>query len=211
MSKIEFVYLSEIDYQTALNIQKNKVEELKGGSCYDYLLFLEHRDVITIGRRGKRDEILVSEEILKMEGIEVIETDRGGSLTAHGPGQLVIYSIFNLARLNISVKDLIFKITDAIQKWIAIQGLNAVFEIDRPGLYVRGKKILSIGLKLDSHITYHGFALNLNSVPIGFNYIVPCSLKNCQMTSLYLETFRKYDIKEVSCELYRGIIRNFNQ
>lgn len=205
MSTIEYIFLNKIDYWEALRFQKTMVNELKNGYDKDILIFLEHKDIITIGRRGKENEILVPPERLSEEEIEVIYSDRGGSLTAHGPGQLVIYSIFNLARLNASVKDLVSIIAYAVKRWIASQGIEAVYNAEHPGLYIGGKKVFFIGLKLDKYITYHGFALNLNEVPKGFNYIIPCSMKSCCITSLCLETSKKYDIREVSCKLYRYI------
>lgn len=205
MSTIEYIFLNKIDYWEALRFQKTRVNELKNGYDKDILIFLEHKDIITIGRRGKEEEILVPPARLSEEEIEVVYSDRGGGLTAHGPGQLVIYAIFNLVRLNTSAKDLVSMITNAVKGWITSQGIEAIYDTEHPGLYIRGKKVFFIGLKLDKHITYHGFALNLNEVPKGFNYIIPCSMKCCCITSLCLETSKKYDIREVSCTLYRYI------
>lgn len=205
MRDIEYLFLNKIEYKEGLRFQRAKVEELKEGSNKSYLIFLEHNDVITIGKRSRRDELLVSEYVLRKEGIEIIETDRGGALTAHGPGQLILYTIFDLKKYNLSVKEFIYRITDSFKIWLKEKGLNVYYDESHPGLYIEGKKLLSLGLRLDNFITYHGFALNLNSIPRGFNYIVPCSMRNCQMTSVYLETHRKYDIKECSMELFDTI------
>ncbi len=202
MIRTEYIYLSETDYSEAFLFQKKKIEEIKNGGSSNYIIFLEHNDVITCGIRTKKEDILAGPEILKREKIQLIETDRGGSLTAHGPGQLVVYTIFDLKKCGFSVSDLIKRITDSFALWLKKKGVTAHYDNERPGLYVAGKKILSLGLRLDNFITYHGFALNLNAVPKGFSYIIPCSIRNCSMTSVYLETSVKYDIREVSFELY---------
>lgn len=189
----------------------NKVKEVKEQGNKNYLIFLEHNDVITKGIRAKASEILVDKKTLDLENIQLIDTDRGGSLTAHGPGQLVLYTIFNLNKLKIGVKNFINIICESFIKWLNKEGIVSSYSSEHPGLYVNNKKILSIGLKLDNYITYHGFALNLNSIPRGFNFIIPCSMQDCQMTSVYLETFRKYDIKRVSVELSDLITERFKQ
>jgi lipoate-protein ligase B len=208
--EIEYSFLSTIGYKEALDIQLKYVRELKSGSKKNYLLFLEHKDVITKGIRGGDEDLLLPPEELKTLRIEYMQSDRGGSLTAHGPGQLVMYTIFDLYLLRLSAQDFIMEIVEIFQDWLLKEGINAIYNKDHPGLYVSGKKILSLGLRIiQHHITYHGFALNLNSIPVGFRYINPCSMKDCVMTSVYLETFKKYDIQVVSKELYNSILKRF--
>ncbi len=211
MSEIEYLFLDKIDYIKALKFQIDKVNEIKYGERKNYLIFLEHNDVITKGIRAKENEILVDKKILDSENIQIIDTDRGGSLTAHGPGQLVIYTIFDLNRLRLNVRQFIDIICNSFILWLRKEGIISSFDSKHPGLYVNGKKILSLGLKLDNHITYHGFALNINSIPKGFQFILPCSMQNCQMTSVSLETSKKYDIRKVSIELYDLIRESFKQ
>lgn len=210
MIKTEYLFCTETEYLKGLYLQKKKVDELKNGIDTNYIIFLEHEDVITMGIRSRREDLLVDEELLKRENILLVSTDRGGSLTAHGPGQLVIYTIFNLKKCGISVKSFIQTMVDIFKQWLSSKGITGIYNPEHPGLYVNGRKILSIGLKLDNFITYHGFALNLNSIPRGFNYIIPCSMQNCHMTSVYLETSAKYDIREVSYELYALMKERFN-
>lgn len=202
MLHIEYIFLSKIDYNEGYKFQRDKVDEIKNGSNKNYIIFLEHNDVITQGIRTKEEDFLVDKEIIKQNNIQIIRVDRGGSLTAHGPGQLVVYTIFNLKKCHLSLDELIKKIIDSFIYWLKQNGVNATYDETNPGLYIKNKKVLSLGLKLDDFITYHGFALNLNSIPKGFRYIVPCSNKNCLMTSVYLETSIFYDIKQVSLELY---------
>ncbi|MCX7959697.1 MAG: lipoyl(octanoyl) transferase LipB [Deltaproteobacteria bacterium] len=209
MIKTEYIYLSITDYNEVLLFQKKKVDDLKNGDKSNYLIFLEHNDVITRGIRAKNEDLLADISTIMKENILFTDTDRGGSLTAHGPGQLVLYTIFNLKRCGLSVREFIDKIINSFMYWLKTNGITAYYNDRYPGLYVNGKKILSLGLRLDSFITYHGFALNLNSVPKGFKYIIPCSVKNCSMTSVYLETSVKYDIRDVSVSLYNIIRERF--
>ncbi len=210
MIKTEYLFFTETEYLKALSLQMEKVNELKNGIDTNYIIFLEHEDVITMGIRSRKEDLLVDEEMLKRENILLFSTDRGGSLTAHGPGQLVIYTIFDLKKYGISVKSFIQIMVDIFKQWLSRKGIISIYSPEHPGLYVNGRKILSIGLKLDNFITYHGFALNLNSIPRGFNFIIPCSMHNCLMTSVYLETSTKHDIQEVSYELYDLMKERFN-
>jgi len=209
---IEYHFLSKIGYREALEIQRRYVREIQNGSKKNYLLFLEHNEVITKGIRSRDEDILTSSDSLKSLNIDIIQTDRGGSLTAHGAGQLVLYTVFDLRPLKLSVQDFIMNIVEVFQDWLSREGISANYNREFPGLYVNGRKILSLGLRIENHhITYHGFALNLNSVPIGFQYIKPCSMDGCIMTSVYLETFKKYDIQGVSKELYDSIKERFEK
>ncbi|MCX7944937.1 MAG: lipoyl(octanoyl) transferase LipB [Deltaproteobacteria bacterium] len=209
MIQLEYIYLSKIDYKEALIFQKGIVQKLKNGKGKGSIIFLEHNDVITRGIRSRDEDLLANQDLLIKENINIEDTDRGGALTAHGPGQLVVYTIFDLKKNGLSLDQFIDRVIESFTSWLKNNKIDSYYNRSHPGIYVNNKKILSFGLKLDDFITYHGFALNLNSVPKGFKYIVPCSSKDCIMTSVYLETSQKYDIKKTSIELYNEIQARF--
>ncbi len=160
--------LGTTDYAWALELQRKIVNKVKKGEIGDVLLFLSHLPVYTVGR-GKRPE--------NYYGVEVIDTERGGDVTYHGPGQLVVYPIFDLEKNGImGARKFVQVIEDVIISSIGSFGF--VGEIgDEPGIWVEGKKIASIGLAIRESVSFHGVAINISEEVIpGFSKINPCGL-----------------------------------
>lgn len=183
---INVCYLGEVEYQEALSIQESiwklKVEKKIG----DTLLLLEHPPVITIGRRGSKKNILVSEEFLEKIGVKVFEVSRGGDVTYHGPGQLVGYPIFDLALTDRDIKKFVYLLEE-----VFIRLLKDQFEIEArrdedkyTGVWVENSKMVAIGIAVKKWVTMHGFAFNVNTNLEHFSWIVPCGLKDRGVTSL---------------------------
>lgn len=183
---INVCYLGEVEYQEALSIQESiwklRVEKKIG----DTLLLLEHPPVITIGRRGSKKNILVSEEFLEKIGVKVFEVSRGGDVTYHGPGQLVGYPIFDLALTNRDIKKFVYLLEE-----VFIRLLKDQFEIEAhrdedkyTGVWVENSKMVAIGIAVKKWVTMHGFAFNVNTNLEHFSWIVPCGLKDRGVTSL---------------------------
>ncbi|WAM35628.1 lipoyl(octanoyl) transferase LipB [Caldicellulosiruptor acetigenus] len=183
---INVCYLGEVEYQEALIIQESiwslRVEKKIG----DTLLLLEHPPVITIGRRGSKKNILVSEEFLEKLGVKVFEVSRGGDVTYHGPGQLVGYPIFDLALTDRDIKKFVYLLEEVFIRLLKDQfGIEAQRDEDKyTGVWVENSKIVAIGIAVKKWVTMHGFAFNVNTNLEHFSWIVPCGLKDRGVTSL---------------------------
>jgi len=155
------------------------------GAAPDTVLLLEHPPVYTFGRRGGAEFLLETPEELKRLGADVVQTDRGGLVTFHGPGQLVGYPILNLARLRISLKDYVEKLLTAIADALVAAGVrDARADMERPGVFVAPRKIAAVGVRMSRGATYHGFAVNLTTDLSWFSHIVPCGLAGVAATSV---------------------------
>jgi lipoyl(octanoyl) transferase len=141
----------------------------------DQLWVTEHPPVYTLGlnRRGVR---------LPQNDIPVVNVDRGGKITYHGPGQLIIYCLFDLARTHLNVRQLVSILENSLIEFLAVHDIAAVARADAPGVYVDGKKIASLGLRLKNHCCYHGLSLNIEMDLQPFADIDPCGYAGMQMT-----------------------------
>jgi len=178
-------YLGVIPYQPALRLQERLARARAEGSTPDTLLLLQHPPVITIGRFRGEENIIVPRDILRQKGIEVFYTNRGGSVTYHGPGQLVGYPIINLRENRFAVRDYLWRVEEVIIRLLYTLGIQGY---RRPeylgGVWVGEKKVCSIGIRVNHHVTMHGFALNVSNDLAPFEYIHPCGIKGKIMTSL---------------------------
>jgi lipoyl(octanoyl) transferase len=168
--------LGRVGYGEALELQRQLVEARKEGRGDDHLLLLEHPHVITLGRNGKLENLLASEEILARTGISFYPTDRGGDVTYHGPGQLVGYPILDLREWKRDVGAYVRAVEQVIIDTLADYGIAAGRIPKLTGVWVDGRKIAAIGVHLSRWITSHGFALNVSTDLTYFQYIVPCGL-----------------------------------
>ena len=144
----------------------------------DELWVVEHPPVFTQGMAGK------AEHLLARSNIPVVQIDRGGQITYHGPGQLVVYTLIDFKRRKISVRELVSRLENSIIATLAEYGIAAAADPKRPGVYVDGKKIASLGLRVRHGCTYHGVALNVDMNLEPFSRINPCGLVGMQMTQL---------------------------
>lgn len=144
----------------------------------DEIWLLEHPPVFTQGQSGK------PEHLLNPNGIPVIQTDRGGQITYHGPGQLVGYCMIDLKRLGIGIRQLVRRLEGAVIDLLAEYDISAHGRPDAPGVYVEDAKICSLGLRVRRGATYHGIALNANMDLTPFSYINPCGFQGLQMTDI---------------------------
>jgi len=186
---INVLYLGRVDYAIALELQQTLVRLVKEGRITHTLLLLEHPPVITLGRNAGAQNIVVSREFLTRNGVELHETDRGGDVTFHGPGQLVGYAIFDLRAFEprIGAVDFVRKLEEVLLRTCGdlgvvterIAGLTGVWtHNDPPG------KIAAIGVHISRAVTSHGFALNVTTNLDYFKLIVPCGITDKPVTSL---------------------------
>jgi lipoate-protein ligase B len=190
--------LGQIGYQDAWNLQQKLVAARVEKSIeHDIILFLEHPAVFTLGRRGGLDNLLVSEAFLKDSGIPVIQVERGGVITYHGPGQLVVYPIMNLHTRRIGVKDFVAAMEEAMIQTARNWNIDAERNPINSGIWVGRQKMGSIGIALRKGVSFHGLALNVNLDLTPFSWIQPCGLQGVGMTSMRNELGRELPLDEV--------------
>lgn len=163
----------------------------------DVCLVLEHPQVFTIGRNGSSEHVSVTDSFLAARGIELIQIERGGEVTYHGPGQLVCYPLIHLRRHKLSIVDYVHKLEQIMLDVVHHFGIKANRDPRNHGIWLRDSKLGSIGIAVRHGITYHGLALNVNIDLEPFFWINPCGMTGVSMTSMKEESGQKLDIKEV--------------
>jgi lipoate-protein ligase B len=182
------VELPIIEYQKARDLQSYLVSARKDKIINsDILLILEHPPVFTLGRRGGSENICVSKSFLEKLGISVIQVERGGDITFHGPGQIVAYPIINLEKARLAVTDYVSHLEEVMIQTAKDLGVQAQRNVLNRGIWVGRKKLGSIGIAVRKGISFHGMALNVNLSLEPFNWINPCGLQNIKMTSIQNE------------------------
>jgi len=176
MRKCELRPLGLLDYEAALALQRQLVEQRKRGEIPDQLLLLEHPHVITRGRNARAEHLLARPEILARAGIGVYPTDRGGDVTYHGPGQVVGYPILDLRAWRRDVVAYVRSLEQVLIDALAQFSIRAGRLEGCTGVWVEDRKIAAIGVHISRWITSHGFALNVDTDLDYFRYIVPCGL-----------------------------------
>lgn len=195
---IELTDWGKIEYLKAWAGQEKLVKErLENERGEDLVILAEHESVYTIGRRGKQENILVGEEGLKKLGIPVYEVDRGGDITYHGPGQLMVYFILHLKVFNYDVHAMMRWLEGLFISLLREYGLEGYRIPGKSGVWCRGKKIASLGLGFRRWVSFHGLAFNVNPDLNFFSFIHPCGLKEVKMTSLARELGREVALSEV--------------
>jgi lipoate-protein ligase B len=180
--------LGLLDYQEAWILQQKLVSaRVDKNIRRDMILFLEHPSVFTLGRRGGLENLLVSETFLKDSGIPVVQVERGGVITYHGPGQIVVYPIINLHARRIGVKEFVSAMEEAMLQTAANWDINAERNSLNSGIWVGRNKMGSIGIALRKGVSFHGLALNVNLDLTPFSWIQPCGLQGVAMTSMRKE------------------------
>ncbi|MCV2503817.1 MAG: lipoyl(octanoyl) transferase LipB [Neisseriaceae bacterium] len=170
-------YLGRQEYETVYQAMCDFTDN-RTSNTEDELWVLEHFPVFTLGKAGK------IEHLLHKTDIPVVKTDRGGQITYHGPGQLIVYTMIDFSRKNISVHELVSSIELSIIKTLQDYAIVANKDDERPGVYVAGKKIASLGLRIRNNGAYHGLSLNVNMDLNPFHDINPCGYADLEMTQI---------------------------
>jgi lipoyl(octanoyl) transferase len=184
----------QVGYGESRELQKRLEAARQNGEIPDVLLLLEHPPVYTKGRRSTADELPMGEDWYRMQGIEVTDTDRGGRVTYHGPGQLVGYPIVDLGAYGDDVHEYIRRMERVMIESLGEWGVEAGCIEGQTGVWVGDRKIGSIGVHVDRGVTTHGFAINVNNDLQPFEWIVPCGIEACRMTSLTRELGAEQDM-----------------
>lgn len=196
--------LGKINYDTAEKLQLEERERVKNGESSGTIFFLEHNPaVITLGKNAIESNILIPEKYLATKGYDVRKVSRGGDVTVHEPGQLVVYFVLPLKPK--AVREFVDGIMRAVISSLLEVGVKANFDDKKPGLWVEDRKICSVGFDLTGRVSMHGIALNICNTLEGFNLIVPCGLSGVKMTSVSKELNRSISIQEVSSILKRHL------
>lgn len=189
----------------------------------NYLLFTEHLDVYTIGKSFKNEHILSYKEDYKnIKNIDICKVDRGGSITYHGPGQLVVYPILDLSHFFNDIYKYLRSLEEVVIQTISFYGLKGDRSPGETGVWLdinnhKARKICAIGIKISNWVTMHGLALNINNDLKYFNYIIPCGIKDKTITSLSKEIGKKISINEIKkifiknfCNIFKTKLLYFN-
>jgi lipoic acid synthetase len=199
------------DYQDVLQQQLQICKEKLQGKIPDTILITEHPPVITLGARQSANKLLADRKSLKEQGIDIVDVRRGGGATAHNPGQLVFYPILYLPDLGLGITEYIRKLEDIGIELLEQLGVSSQRQKGFPGLWVKNRKIASIGVRVSKFVTYHGMAININNDLSIFDYIVPCGLENIKMTSVLNETGIRYSMNEVKKQLSQILKRHLGR
>jgi len=174
-----------VSYEDGLRLQEECREAVQAGGV-EQLLLLEHEPVYTRGRRTKAGELPMGEDWYLAQGIAICDTDRGGAVTYHGPGQLVGYPIMRIER----VHEYVAALEHALIAALADEGVEAELREDCTGVWAPKGKIASIGVHVSKRVTTHGFAVNVDNDLQPFEWVVPCGMEGAQMSSICKETGR---------------------
>lgn len=181
------LWLGRVDYERAHVWQRNLVRMRREGLARDTIMMLEHPPVVTVGKSGHEENYVQLKD-------KAVFVERGGDVTYHGPGQLVVYYIFNLTRRERNLRRFMDDIQTGIVDVLAQYNIHAKLGDEHTGIWVDERKIASVGIAVKNWITFHGTAINLNTDLNDFDNINPCGLKSSVITSLKKETGRKINM-----------------
>jgi lipoyl(octanoyl) transferase len=206
-------YLGVVDYKEAWDFQEKLFQEgvqrkiaIRNGTISEkpenHLIFCEHPHVYTLGKSGDRDHLLINEDELEEKNAQFYHINRGGDITYHGPGQLVIYPIFDLEQFFTDIHKYMRYLEEAVIRTLAKFGLNGDRSEGLTGVWldpnsINARKICAMGVKSSRWMTMHGIGFNICTDLNYFNHIVPCGIQNKDVTSLEKEINRKVTIEEV--------------
>lgn len=196
-------WLGRVDYEPTWRAMQRFTDE-RGPETQDEIWLLEHPPVFTLGMAADPSHVLAPGDI------PVIQIDRGGQVTYHGPGQLVAYPLVDVKRLGISVRGLVTALENAVIGYVAEFGVAAIGRRDAPGVYVGGRKLAAIGLRIRRHASYHGLALNVDMDLEPFSRINPCGMAGLEVTQLK-ELGGPGDVRTVADALGPRIARSLGE
>jgi lipoyl(octanoyl) transferase len=222
---IKIIDLGHKSYSESLEVQENYFNgtiSLKRSNrktdnpqpTHNYLLWVEHPPVFTLGKSGKMEHLLVDKEALAEKGIEFYQTNRGGDITFHGPGQLVVYPIFDLDNFFTDIHKYLRFLEEAVIETLKEYGLNGSRSQGETGVWLEvgtpfARKICAMGVRASRWVTMHGLAFNINTDLSYFDHIVPCGIQGKGVTSLSKELGREISLEEVKEKLKTHLGRLF--
>lgn len=193
--KLTFLDLGIQPYRQVYALQQQIWQQRLVGECADTVILVEHPAVITLGARKSENKLRVPPEELNQRGIDTVAIGRGGGVTAHNPGQLVIYPILDLKSLAIGINEYVRQLEAVGMEILLSFGVVAQRRKGFPGLWTGQQKIASVGVQVRRWVCFHGIAINLNNDLSIFDYIVPCGLEGVRMTSAAEQLGKPVDIQ----------------
>lgn len=194
-------YFGVCDYADIFQ-RMQSFNQSRNAETADEIWLLQHWPVFTLGLNGK------AEHVLDAGDIPVIKTDRGGQVTYHGPGQLIIYTLFDVRRNQLGIRDMVTRLEQSVIDFLASQNIEAVARKDAPGVYVQDKKIAALGLRIKSGGSYHGLSLNVDMDLSPFSRINPCGYAGLEVTSLQ-QLGLNYSVDDVAMALLKNLQQRF--
>lgn len=219
--KVTFQDLGCIRYKEAWDLQERLFQSVleakvhRSPSKPQYLLFCEHEPVYTLGKSGKRQNLLIAEHLCRSRNIDFYPIDRGGDITYHGPGQLVAYPIIDMEEFRIGVKAYVHKLEDVVIATLRSFGIEGEKDEKAMGVWIdaahpaKARKICAIGVRTSRFVTMHGLALNVNTDLDYFNYINPCGFTDRGVTSMRRELGREVNFREVEERMKVSFVEQF--
>ena len=207
-NKVQLLDIGLQKYIDAWNLQKQLFEEVTAKREKNYLILTEHSPVITLGKSSDEKNIVTNHNILESKNIDVVEIDRGGDVTFHGPGQIVGYPILNLNDFKKDIHWYLRSIEEVIIQTLSHFEISAGRIKDLTGVWVNNQKICAIGVKVTRWVTMHGFALNVSTQLDNFNHIIPCGINDKSVTSMQEITnqdFLMEKVKDKICESFKTV------
>ena len=196
-----FAWLGTVEYLRARAFQDTLVRRIHAGDSPDTLLLLEHPHVFTRGRLGRDEHLLTPDEELAAKGVAVHYTDRGGQITYHGPGQLVVYPIVNLREWSGGPLQYVRTLERVIVETVSDFGIEAHTEQGLTGVWTQGGKIAAIGVKISRGVAFHGLSMNVTTDLSWYRHIVPCGITDRPVTSMSAELAESVDLEAVRYSL----------
>ena len=206
MNRIKIIDLGFLDYKNSWNYQKELQKKVLIGDCSDSIIFVEHDSVYTFGKNSDKSNLLESKD----SKIKIYETERGGEITYHGPGQIVCYPILNLKNFKQSVTWYMRALEEVIIETLKLFNIKASRKDGLTGVWVKDEKIGAQGVRMTKWVTMHGFALNVNTDLRFFNDIIPCGIKDFGVTSIEKIIGKEQDLSLVKEHILISFAKVFN-
>ncbi len=194
-------YLHERDYSIVHRLMSEFTDK-RNENTNDEIWFVQHESVFTLGRNGNKSNFLVNSDI------PLVYSDRGGDVTYHGPGQLIVYCLIDLKRLQLGVRSLVHGLEEIVIKYLSEFNVSGQRMQSAPGIYVQGDKLASLGLRVRKGCSFHGLSINVNMDMKPFTCINPCGLKGMKVTQLSQLGINE-NCDEVALSLSKLIIKQF--
>jgi lipoyl(octanoyl) transferase len=203
LKKVELIETGITDFHDVWEFQKRIFNHVVENRLHNYLILTEHKPVITIGKTGSLKNLITEPSQLVSKGINIVEIDRGGDITFHGPGQQVVYPILDLSQFRKDIHWYLRNLEEVIIQTLQDFKIHGERIPDLTGVWVKKKKICAIGVKVTRWVTMHGFALNVSTNLDYFNHIIPCGISDHGVTSIFEQIGNNVRQKDVINSLNR--------
>jgi lipoyl(octanoyl) transferase len=210
VASFDVIDLGILGYAEAFEVQKQYVVEVQAGARQDALLLVQHPAVLTLGASFHAENLLHPADWYAEQGIEIFPTDRGGDVTFHGPGQLVAYPIFDVAKRGKDLHLWMRQLEESVIRALATEGLHAGRLDVNSGVWVNHRKVCAIGIKLKRWVSMHGIAVNCNIDLEPFSWFVPCGIRTHGVTSISRELGKEVAVEEFKQKLIAGFREVFD-